>query len=127
MLPVLHKSTGGCLQSNRNVGYMHIDFESSGGYANVRLAYRANTDELPPEVASNLLRLVESSRVFELQQSDVAPSKSGPPDVLYYKLTLHEGDKEKSLSFNDITAPKELRPLLTLLQDLAWEEAKKNK
>ncbi len=106
---------------------MHIDFESSGGYANVRLAYRANTDELPPEVASNLLRLVESSRVFELQQSDVAPSKSGPPDVLFYKLTLHEGNKKTSLSFNDVTAPKELRPLLSLLQDLAWDEARKNK
>ena len=106
---------------------MHIEYESSGGYANITLVYHANTDELPPEVASNLLRLIESSRVFELQQSDIASSKLGPPDVLSYKLTLHEEDKEKSLSFNDITAPKELRPLLTLLQDLAWEKAKKNK
>jgi hypothetical protein len=127
MLPVLQYEYRGCLQSNRNVGYMHIDFESSGGYANITLAYRANTDELPPEVASNLLRLIESSRVFELQQSNIAPSKSGPPDVLFYKLTLHEGDKEKSLSFNDTTAPNELRPLLTLLRDLAWDEARKNK
>jgi Emfourin len=104
---------------------MHIEFESSGGYANLTLAYRANTDELPPDVAGNLLRLIESSRVFELQQNDIASSKSGPPDVLFYKLTLHEGNKEKSLSFNDITAPKELRPLLSLLQDLAWDQASK--
>lgn len=106
---------------------MHIEFESSGGYANVRLAYHANTNELPPEVASNLLRLIENSRVFELQQNDIDTSKPGPPDVLFYKLTFHEGNKEKSLSFNDITAPKELRPLLSLLQDLAWEQARINK
>jgi hypothetical protein len=104
---------------------MHIDFESSGGYANIRLAYRANTAELPPEVASTLLRLIESSRVFELQQSDIASSKSGPPDVLSYKLTLHDVNKETSLSFNDVTAPEELRPLLSLLHDLAWEQARK--
>jgi hypothetical protein len=106
---------------------MHIEFESSGGYANIRLSYRANTDELPPEVASNLLRLIESSRVFELQQNNIASSKLGPPDVLFYKLTLREGNREKSLTFNDITAPNELRPLLSLLQDLAWDQARKNK
>lgn len=106
---------------------MQIDFESSGGYANINLAYHGDTDKLPPEVASKLLRLLESSRVFELQQSDIAPSSAGPPDVLFYKLALREGNKEKSLSFNDITAPNKLRPLLSLLQDLAWEQARENK
>lgn len=104
---------------------MHIEFESSGGYANIRLFYRANTDELPPETADKLLRLIERSRVFELQQSELAPTNAGPPDALHYKLTLYEGSKKKSLTFNDITAPEELRPLLDFLQELAWEQARK--
>jgi hypothetical protein len=106
---------------------MHIDFESSGGYANINLAYHGNTEELPPEVANKLIELVESSKVFELQESQVAPSSSGPPDVLYYKLTIYEGNKRISLSFNDITAPDSLSPLLTFLQELAWEQIRKGK
>jgi hypothetical protein len=104
---------------------MHIEFESSGGYANIRLSYHGDTDKLPPETADKLLRLIESSRVFELQQNNIDSSKLGPPDVLFYKLTLHEGNREKSLTFNDITAPNELRPLLSFLQDLAWDQAGK--
>ncbi len=106
---------------------MRIDFESSGGYANITTTFHGNTDELPEEVANKLINLVESSRVFDLQQSQVAPSSSGPPDVLYYKLTVQEGNKRTSLSFNNIRAPDSLRPLLNLLQELAWEQARKGK
>lgn len=106
---------------------MHIDFESSGGYANIRTTYRGNTDELPEEVANKLINLVESSRVFELQESQVAPSSSGPPDVLNYKLTIQDRNRRTSLSFNDITAPDSLRPLLTYLQELAREQIRKGK
>lgn len=105
---------------------MHIEFETSGGYANIKLEYRGNTDTLPPEVASELLGLVESSRVFELQQSEIAPSSVGPPDAFVYKLTLHEGGKKKSLSFNDVTVPDQLKPLLAFLQELAWEQLRKD-
>lgn len=106
---------------------MHIDFERSGGYANITTTYHGNTDELLEEVANKLINLVESSRVFDLQQSQVAPSSSGPPDVFYYKLTVQEGNKRTSLYFNDVTAPGSLRPFLSLLQELAWEQAKKGK
>lgn len=101
---------------------MHIEFETSGGYANINLAYRVDTDKLPPEVASKLLGLIESSGVFELQQSEIAPSSAGPPDAFLYKLTLYGGGKKKSLSFNDATVPDQLKPLLELLQELAWEQ-----
>jgi hypothetical protein len=106
---------------------MHIDFERSGGFAAITTTYHGNTDELPEEVANKLVNLVESSKVFDLQQSQVAPSSSGPPDVLHYKLTVQEGNKKTSLDFNDITAPSSLRPLLSYLQELAWEQARKGK
>ena len=62
-----------------------------------------------------------------IDQSQVAPSSFGPPDVFYYKLTVQEGNKRTSLYFNDVTAPGSLRPFLSLLQELAWEQAKKGK
>lgn len=106
---------------------MQIDFESSGGYANLRLTYRGNTDELPQELAEELLRLVENSSVFQLQQSEVAPKSAGPPDVFFYRLSLHEGSRQISLSFNDFTAPVSLRPLLARLRQLAIEQRQQGK
>jgi hypothetical protein len=105
---------------------MHIDFESSGGYANIKLTYYGNTNTLPEEIANKLIQLVESSKIFDLKEKEVTPSLPGPPDVLHYKLTIHEGNRRISLSFNDITVPDSLLPLITLLQELAWDQARKN-
>ena len=106
---------------------MHIDFECSGGFANLQLAYRTDTDELPQDLASELLRLVEGSGVFELQESDLAPQSPGPPDVFFYRLSLLEGGRKKSLSFNDVTAPAPLHPLLALLRKLALDQRRKGR
>ena len=107
---------------------MRIDFECSGGYANLRLTYHVDTDELPQELAEELLRLVKSSGIFDLQQqSEVAPTSTGPPDVFFYKLSLYKGNRRKSLSFNDVTAPASLHPLLALLRKLALEQRQKGK
>jgi len=106
---------------------MHINFEFSGGYAYIKGKYRVNTDELSKEVAEELLRLVESSRIFDLQQSEVAPTASGPPDVFFYRLSIIEGKRRKFLSFSDVTVPASLHPLLALLRKLAMEQIGKGK
>ncbi len=106
---------------------MRINFECSGGYANLQLKYHVNTDELSQELAEELLGLVERSGVFDLQPYEVAPKSAGPPDVFFYRLTLYEGDKKKSLSLNDVTAPASLRPLLSFLQELALKQRRKSK
>ncbi len=101
---------------------MLIDFESSGGYANLQLSYHADTDTLPPDVAADISRLVESAGVFDIKQADVAPSPSGPPDVFTYRLSLRDGSRQTTLMLNDVTAPASLHPLLALLRKLAVEE-----
>ena len=53
---------------------MKIKFNSSGGYANLRLSYQVDTDEIPSQLAQELLALVDSSGLFELEASDVAPA-----------------------------------------------------
>jgi hypothetical protein len=102
---------------------MQIDFASSGGATNQELAYQADTNTLPENVAKELLRLVESSGVFELQKSDVNPNVTvGRTDVISYRLSLFEESRQTTLWLNDVTAPASMRPLLAFLQDLALEQ-----
>jgi hypothetical protein len=101
---------------------MRIDFECSGGYVPLHLTYHADTDDLPQVLAEELLELVESSGVFDLQPSEVAPTSTGPPDVILYQLSVSDGGRKTSLSVNDVTAPAELRPLLGRLRQLALEQ-----
>ena len=102
---------------------MHIDFESSGGFANLQLSYRADTETLPPKQAEELLKLVKSSGVFDVQQNDIKPkTTNGPADVLSYRLSLSDGNRQKTLSVNDVTAPVSIRPLIALLRKLALEQ-----
>jgi len=106
---------------------MRIDFECSGGFANLWLTYRADTDELPQELTEELMRLVQGSGVFNLQPSEGAPTSSGRPDAFFYKLSLSEGSRKKTLSFNDVTAPATLHPLLAFLRKLALDQRRKGK
>ena len=106
---------------------MLIDFESSGGYANLQLSYHANTETLTPETAAEITRLVESSGVFDIQQETVAPSLAGPPDVFTYRLSLRDGSRLTTLMLNDMTAPTSLHPLLALLRKLAVDEKMKGR
>ena len=115
------------LKYKQELVIIRIDFECSGGYTNIRLVYHVNTDELPQEVANEILGLVESSKIFDLQQSEVSSTSEGPPDVFSYQLSLYEQNRMKSLSFNDVTAPETLKPLLAFLQELALEQIQKGK
>ena len=104
---------------------MQIDFASSGGFANLQLAYHTNTNTLPDEQAKELARLIESSGAFELEQNDVMPEATvGRTDVISYRLSLSEGARQITLWFNDLTAPASVRPLLALLRKLALEQKK---
>lgn len=98
---------------------MFIEFECSGGYANLRLRYRANMEELPPEVAADLRQLVERTGIMGLNAAEFAPKSPGPPDVLRYRITISQAGTVQSLDMSDITAPPALRPLLARLQELA--------
>ena len=101
---------------------MRIDFECSGGFANLRLAYRADTDTLSQELAGELAQLVNSSGFFELDQASLASKAAGPPDVFFYRLSISAGNRQQTLSFNDVTAPVALHPLLALLRRLAVDQ-----
>ena len=99
---------------------MQIDFASSGGVSNQELVYVTETASLPEREAKELERLVEGSGVFAIEQSDVNPSVTvGRADVITYRLTLSDGERQTTLWMNDVTAPVAVRPLLAYLQELA--------
>lgn len=101
---------------------MYIEYESSGGFANLRLAYHADTDSLPPAVAKELIALIHASGAIKLKQQDIASHAPGPPDMLNYRLVLQNGNQITTLIFDDVTAPESLRPVLVRLQALALDQ-----
>jgi hypothetical protein len=106
---------------------MQIDFSTSGGFANLELAYRTDTTSLPEAQARELESLVESSGAFDLDQDDLNINTTvGRADVISYRLTLSEGSKQTTLWMNDVTAPASVRPLLGLLRKLAMEQKRKD-
>lgn len=103
---------------------MRIELEREGGYANIHLTYQVEVEDLPKVKAEKLKELVKSSRVMEFQPSDLPP-RGQVSDAFNYRLSISEGGKKQLLSFNDVNAPISLRPLLTFLEELAWEEREK--
>lgn len=53
---------------------MQIEFASSGGFANLSLDYRVDTDTLPEEQAKEVVRLVESSGISILNKMIYPPT-----------------------------------------------------
>lgn len=107
---------------------MLVDFEFSGGFANLRFNYHTNTDTLPKDQADEILGLVESSGFFDLRQAGIAPAAMGrSPDSVQYRLSLSDGIRQNNLIFDDETAPASLHPLLGLLQKLAVEQKLKGR
>ena len=105
---------------------MQIDFASSGGFANLELNYRADTNTLPEEQAQELTRLVESSAVIDLEQEDFHTNMTvGRADVISYRLSISDGARQNTLWFNDVTPPASVRPLLAYLRKLALEQKQK--
>ena len=96
----------------RRVPRLQIYFECEGGFVNLQLKYRVNTEEVSPELKQEILQVVEKSGVFDIQPETIVPEGHGPPDAVLYKLALTDGRKKQSLICNDVTAAPAVRPCL---------------
>ena len=97
---------------------MRIAFECSGGYANLNLSWVGDTEQLAPEVAGDLERAIDESRIWEIEQPQ-GDRDAGPPDVFSYRLTVQDGPNHKTMAVTDVTAPPTIQPLLSKLRKLA--------
>lgn len=104
---------------------MYIQFSCIGGIANFDLTFQADTGELPKEKAEKLLDLIKQSNLFNLRLSEGEIATIQGADAFSYELRIEDGEKKKSFSFTDVTAPQEVRPLLDYLRNLAVAEKMK--
>ena len=99
---------------------MRIHFEKSGGFTGIPLTTTIDTNELPPDVAAQLLQeLVESGL---LDQDPSALEAAQPPagaDMITYELTFEVGSYEQTYCLTDETAPDAMQPLFRQLTLLA--------
>ena len=101
---------------------MHIDYQCSGGFGGLRLAYTGETDALPAAEAKLLLDLIEAANVFDLNPEQVSQKTRNIPDDFTCRLTLSMAGKKKILSFNELGAPETLRRLSVQLRKLAIQK-----
>ena len=101
---------------------MRIEYKCSGGYGGLRLTFRGETDELPPEEAKQLFDLVEASGVFDLTQKQLSEKAQTIPDDFSCQLTVLKAGKKTTLSFNELSAPGNLRLLSVHLRKLALKK-----
>ena len=98
---------------------MHIEYQCSGGFGGLRLAYHGETDALPTADAKVLLGLIEAANIFDLTSKQLSNKSRPIPDDFVCRLTLSKAGKRKTLSFNELGAPENLRRLSVHLRKLA--------
>jgi hypothetical protein len=101
---------------------MHVEYECSGGFGGLRLAFQGEIEALSAAEAKTLLDLIKAANVFDLNQRQISQKSRPIPDDFSCRLTLSTADKKKSLSFNELSAPENLRRLSAHLRKLAIQQ-----
>ncbi|EEK61337.1 hypothetical protein bcere0005_29220 [Bacillus cereus 172560W] len=101
---------------------MHIKFSCTGGLANLHLTFQTDTTDLPEEQAKELINLIQQSNLLHLKPSEVNGAAIQGADAFTYELGITDNEKNVSFSVNDLTAPKDMLPVLDYLRNLAIKE-----
>lgn len=110
-----------CLQSSPNLPLskfhadMKIKFRQSGGYAGLRLGCDLDTKFLSPEAATQLESLVEKSGILQSQSA----RSENTADQINYEITIETDRGTCQRTFDDLTLPESVLPLLDYLQSHA--------
>jgi tRNA/tmRNA/rRNA uracil-C5-methylase (TrmA/RlmC/RlmD family) len=95
---------------------MRIIFDRSGGFMGLKSSLTVDLDDLPPDQAETLRRLLDESHFFTL----IVDSPTRPiADGFQYTITVESGTATHIIHTSDTTAPDELRPLLEELSQRA--------
>ena len=100
---------------------MKIHLERSGSFAGMTSSITVDTKALAPNDANELQTLIHKSNLFErsAKSAQHAPTpntktktKKGAADYFTYKITIQNGDKERSMECNDINMQAEIKGLV---------------
>ncbi|MBI2759266.1 MAG: hypothetical protein HYX49_11380 [Chloroflexi bacterium] len=86
-----------------------ITFQRSGGFTGRTISLTLNLDDLPPDQASTLNRLLANANFFNLPADS---AKRPVPDEFTYTVTVETGQQSHTIRTSDTSAPESLRPLL---------------
>jgi len=95
---------------------MRIIFNRSGGFMGLKSSLTINLDDLPPDQAETLRRLVDEANFFTLPKD---PPARPHPDGFQYTITVETKTVKQTVHTSDTTAPQELQPLLQELSQRA--------
>jgi hypothetical protein len=96
---------------------MKITLVRTGGVAGMRRAIEIDTDDLDPERARELERLVKAANLQRLSEPTLTSDRA--PDRLRYKLTVVNGTRKHSATFDEHRIPDAVKPLI----DAVWSGA----
>ena len=100
---------------------MHIKFQVSGGFgglfAALPLTLAIDDAELPQPDRDKLLTLLGEAKLLE----QVGASEAAR-DTYQYRLEIEDGAANRVHTFDDVSAPATVRPLLQFLQKLAVQQ-----
>ena len=89
---------------------VQVKFRRSGGFAGIDMTATVDASELPAEQAEMLTRL--------MTHGHVAPAAGGAPgaaDQFSYDVTLHDGQRSRTLHWTEADVPEEVKPVLASL------------
>lgn len=96
---------------------IRIRFRRSGGFAGIPLTAATTADQLAGDHAAQVRRLLAEAEAP--RGAHPAPAAVGGADMFRYELDLDDGQRHRSLAWNETQVPAEIRPLLGTLTSLA--------
>jgi len=94
---------------------MKVRYRQSGGYAGLVLGCELDSDKLPRAEAEELARLVKQA---VLDKVGVKRSSRGR-DLTNYEIIVENNGRTPKASFDDMTIPADVQPLLDFLRSRA--------
>jgi hypothetical protein len=95
---------------------IRIQFRRSGGFAGIPLTAATTADQLAGDHAAQVHRLLTEAEAPDGARP--APAAAGA-DMFRYELDLDDGQRHRTLAWNETQVPAEIRPLLGTLTTLA--------
>jgi hypothetical protein len=90
---------------------MQIAFSRTGGIVPLPLSCQLDTDKLPPLEARKLTELVEDSGILTSRGATVKNAR----DMHYYTIEIAVDGKTHKVTFDHVSVPPEIRPLIDYL------------
>ncbi|NER24227.1 MAG: hypothetical protein F6J86_12900 [Symploca sp. SIO1B1] len=94
---------------------MKITFRQSGGFAGLVRGCDLDTDSLNSNEAEQLETLVQQSKIMQTQSSSTPQAN----DLRSYQFLIEAPVGKYQVSFDDMSLPEDVRPLLKYLQNRA--------